>query len=52
MDTRTVCIVGGGTMGSGIAQVMPASGFDVEKVETRDLGRKMGRGFFDYSAAR
>ena len=52
MVTRTVGAVGGGTMGSGIAQVMPASGFDVEKVEARELGRKTGRGFFDYSAAR
>ncbi|MGZ9014489.1 MAG: 3-hydroxyacyl-CoA dehydrogenase NAD-binding domain-containing protein, partial [Burkholderiales bacterium] len=29
MDTRTVGVIGAGTMGNGIAQVMAASGYDV-----------------------
>ena len=41
MDIRRVCVVGGGTMGNGIAHVFASKGYDVTLVEAKkELGEK------------
>ncbi|MDH4209804.1 MAG: 3-hydroxyacyl-CoA dehydrogenase NAD-binding domain-containing protein, partial [Anaerolineae bacterium] len=44
MSIRKVCVVGAGTMGSGIAQAVAQSGYDVAMVDVKQevLDRGMG----------
>ncbi len=43
-DVRKVAVVGGGTMGNGIAQVFATSGYDVELIDVKDefVARALG----------
>lgn len=45
-------VVGGGTMGSGIALVAARAGYDVEVVESEDGARERGRSLLEHEAAR
>jgi 3-hydroxybutyryl-CoA dehydrogenase len=45
-------VVGGGTMGSGIAFLAAQAGYEVEVVESQAAARERGRSFFEREAAR
>jgi len=53
---KRVAVVGGGTMGNGIAQVFATTGFDVELVDVnpgrRAIAEALGTGFSDPAGAR
>ncbi|HKS45809.1 MAG TPA: 3-hydroxybutyryl-CoA dehydrogenase [Amycolatopsis sp.] len=52
MVITSVGVVGVGTMGSGIAEVLARSGFDVIGVEIDEAGVARGRGHLEHSTAR
>ncbi|OXM67785.1 3-hydroxyacyl-CoA dehydrogenase family protein [Amycolatopsis vastitatis] len=51
-DISTVGVVGLGTMGAGIAEVLARSGLDVVTVELDDAGVARGRGHLEHSTER
>jgi 3-hydroxybutyryl-CoA dehydrogenase len=51
-DISTVGVVGLGTMGAGIAEVLARSGLDVVTVELDDTGVARGRGHIEHSTER
>ncbi|MFJ7216486.1 3-hydroxyacyl-CoA dehydrogenase family protein [Amycolatopsis sp. NPDC098790] len=51
-DISTVGVVGLGTMGAGIAEVLARSGLDVVTVELDDAGVARGRGHIEHSTER
>ncbi|WP_103344290.1 3-hydroxyacyl-CoA dehydrogenase family protein [Amycolatopsis sp. CA-126428] len=51
-DISTVGVVGLGTMGAGIAEVLARSGLDVVTVELDDAGVERGRGHLEHSTER
>ncbi|MEU4521429.1 3-hydroxybutyryl-CoA dehydrogenase [Amycolatopsis sp. NPDC024027] len=51
-DISTVGVVGLGTMGAGIAEVLARSGLDVVTVELDEAGAERGRGHLEHSTER